>query len=166
MDDKTNSLASSLTAGLCGAAALTAIHQLATRVTDNAPRMDVLGERAISRGLEAAGEGVPPQPVLHRWALVGDLLANSAYYSLVAAGDPAHYWRRGAALGLAAGAGALVLPRPMGLGDPPKSDSFANKIMTVSWYLLGGLVAAAVASRGTGAARRSSPGGSRQPSYT
>ncbi len=132
MDDKTNSLASSLTAGLCGAAALTAIHQLATRVTDDAPRMDVLGERAISRGLEAAGKGVPPQPVLHRWALVGDLLANSAYYSLVAAGDPAHHWRRGAALGLAAGAGALVLPRPMGLGDPPKSDSFANKIMTVS----------------------------------
>jgi len=63
--DKTNSLASSLTAGLCGAAALTAIHQLATRVTDDAPRMDVLGERAISRGLEAAGNWAPPQPVLH-----------------------------------------------------------------------------------------------------
>jgi hypothetical protein len=105
--------------------------------------MDVLGERAIARALALRGEEVPPQPTLQRWALAGDLLANSAYYSLVACGRDAHVWRRGVALGLAAGAGALVLPRPLGLGDPPKSDQLANQIMTVAWYLIGGLAAAA-----------------------
>lgn len=134
---------SALAAGACGAAALTAVHQLARRVTDDAPRMDVVGERAIARSLELRGAAVPPQPRLHRWALAGDLMANSAYYSLIACGREPHVWRRAVALGLAAGAGALLLPRPLGLGDPPKSDHLANQIMTVAWYVVGALVAAA-----------------------
>jgi len=104
--------------------------------------MDVLGERAIARTVQAAGGTLPMQPTLHRWALAGDLLANSAYYSLVACGRGAHMWKRGVAMGLAAGAGALVLPRRIGLGDPPRSQHVPNQIMTVAWYLIGGLAAA------------------------
>ncbi|HZB25113.1 MAG TPA: hypothetical protein VE379_03195 [Vicinamibacterales bacterium] len=134
-------------AGMAGATALTAVHQVARRVFEDAPRMDVVGERGIARGVEAAG-GTPPEgPSLHRLALAGDLFANSAYYSLVACGSRAHVWRRGVVLGLAAGAGALALPRHMGLGDPPRSDRMANQIMTVAWYLVGGLAAAAFAAR-------------------
>jgi hypothetical protein len=131
-----------LVAGACGAAALTVVHQLARRVSDTAPRMDVLGERAIARTIEAAGGQVPPPPVLNRWALAGDLIANSAFYSLVACGRHAHMWQRGVAMGLAAGAGALVLPQRLGLGEAPKSDHFRNQVMTVAWYLIGGLAAA------------------------
>ena len=133
---------SALVAGACGAIALTAVHQLARRVTDDAPRMDVLGERAIARTVKAAGGTLPMQPTLHRWALAGDLIANSAYFSLVTCGRNAHVFTRGVAMGLAAGAGALVLPRRIGLGDAPKSDHLANQIMTVAWYLIGGLAAA------------------------
>jgi hypothetical protein len=137
-------------AGAVGAAALTCVHQLAQRVTDDAPRMDVLGERAIGRVLEAAGASPPAQPSLHRWALAGDLIANSAYYSLVACGRRAHLWQRAVALGLAAGAGALVMPRPLGLGAPPRSDHVSNQVMTLAWYLVGALAAAAA---GTGMRR-------------
>jgi hypothetical protein len=133
---------SALAAGACGALALTAVHQLARRVTNDAPRMDVLGERAIARAVRAAGGTLPMQPTLHRWALAGDLLANSAYYSLITCGQGAHMWSRAVAMGLAAGAGALVLPRRIGLGDAPKSDHIPNQIMTVAWYLIGGLAAA------------------------
>ena len=105
--------------------------------------MDVLGERAIARTVRAAGGTLPLQPTLHRWALAGDLVANSLYYSVVACGRDAHLWTRGVALGLAAGAGALVLPRRIGLGDAPKSDHVPNQLMTVAWYLIGGLAAAA-----------------------
>jgi hypothetical protein len=132
----------SLLAGVCGAVALTAVHQLARRVSDDAPRMDVLGERAIARTVQAAGGTLPMPQTLHRWALAGDLVANSAYYSLVACGRDAHMWTRGVAMGLAAGAGALVLPRRIGLGDPPRSHHVPNQIMTVAWYLIGGLAAA------------------------
>lgn len=134
-------------AGVAGATALTAVHQLAQRVFDDAPRMDVVGETGIARGLEAAGRTPPTGLSLHRLALAGDLFANSAYYSLVACGSHAHVWRRGVVLGLAAGAGALALPRHLGLGDPPRSDRVPNQIMTVAWYLVGGLAAAAFAAR-------------------
>lgn len=143
MNEVINRWGGSLLAGACGAVALTAIHQLARRVTDDAPRMDIVGERALARTMEAAGAEVPPEPKLYRWTLAGDLMANSAYYSLVACGRDAHVWRRGVALGLVAGAGALLLPGRLGLGDPPKSDHLGNQIMTVAWYLLGGLAAAA-----------------------
>ena len=133
---------SAFVAGVYGAVALTALHQLARRVTDDAPRMDVLGERAIARTVRAAGGTLPMQPTLHRWALAGDLVANSAYYSLVACGRDTHMWTRAVAMGLAAGAGALVLPRRIGLGDAPKRDHLPNQIMTVAWYLVGGLAAA------------------------
>ena len=108
--------------------------------------MDVVAERGIARGLEVTGRTALDEPALYRWALAGDLLANSAYYSLVACGSRPHVWRRGIALGLAAGAGALILPRRMGLGDPPRSDQFDNQVMTVAWYVIGGLAAAAVAA--------------------
>lgn len=133
---------SALAAGFCGAVALTSVHQLARRITNEAPRMDVLGERALARTITATGRPLPMQPVLHRWALAGDLLANSAYYSLVACGRNTHMWTRGVALGLAAGAGALLLPRRLGLGDAPRSHHIGNQIMTVAWYLVGGLAAA------------------------
>jgi hypothetical protein len=143
-----------LAAGVCGAVALTAVHQLARRVTNDAPRMDVLGERAIARTVEAAGGTLPLQPTLHRWALAGDLAANSIYYSIVACGRDAHMWTRGVALGLAAGAGALVLPRRLGLGDAPKSDHLPNQLMTVAWYLIGGLAAACAGRTLKGAAQQ------------
>jgi hypothetical protein len=99
--------------------------------------------RAIARGTgagdmhdESGDVDASRNPGLHRAALAGDLLANSAYYSL------ATTWTRGAVLGLAAGIGALVLPQRMGLGDPPHSELLSNKLMTVAWYTLGGLAAA------------------------
>ena len=108
--------------------------------------MDVVAERGIARGLEALGTRPPGEPALYRWALGGDLFANSAYYSLVACGSHPHVWRRGVALGLAAGAGALLLPGRIGLGEPPRSDRLDNQVMTVAWYVIGGLAAAAFAA--------------------
>ena len=143
MNDLLNRWGSAFLAGACGAVALTVVHQLARRMSDDAPRLDVMGERAIERSLQAAGAQVPPPQQLHQWALAGDLLANSAFYSLVTCGRDAHVWRRGIVLGLGAGACALLLPKQVGLGDPPKSDHLANQIMTVAWYLVGGLAAAA-----------------------
>jgi hypothetical protein len=45
-----------------------------------------------------------------------------------------------------AGVGPLVLPRPIGLGDPPHAEDCATQAMTVAWYERGGLTAAVVFS--------------------
>ena len=134
-----------LAAGLAGALALTGIHQLAQKLTAKAPRMDVLGERAIVRSAEAVGAPIPVEPSLYRMALAGDIVANSAYYSMIACGRDPRIWTRAVTMGVAAGVGALALPRHLGLGDPPHSSSGANRIMTVAWYLVGALTTAATA---------------------
>jgi hypothetical protein len=136
-----NRFSTSIIAGIAGAAALTAVHQLARHRVANAPRMDVLGKRAIAR-LTKRPLTEPASADLEWLSLTGDLLANSLYYALI--GTPSRYgvWQTGAGLGFAAGAGALLLPERLGLGPPPHSDSAANKVMTVAWYLIGGLAAA------------------------
>ena len=130
-----------LGSGLVGACALTLIHETARRFIDDAPRMDVLGMRALSKAARAADLD-PPVP-LHEAALVGDLVSNSLYYSLVGAGSRREALRNGALLGLAAGLGAVYLPERLGLGRQPTEDSPQTQLMTVAWYLVGGLAAGA-----------------------
>ena len=130
-----------LGSGLVGACALTLIHETARRFIDDAPRMDVLGMRAVAKTMRAARFEPPVQ--LHEAALVGDLVSNSLYYSLVGAGSRREALRNGALLGLAAGLGAVYLPEPLGLGRQPTEDSPQTQLMTVAWYLVGGLAAGA-----------------------
>jgi hypothetical protein len=133
-----------LIGGAAGAAVLTLVHETARRTVADAPRMDVLGERAIAAGVRAAGADPPPQPQLHQAALAGDLVANTAYYALVGLGGADGAVARGGLLGLAAGLGAVLLPGPLGLGTAPSRRTPQTALMTVAWYTLGGLVAGAV----------------------
>lgn len=136
-------LTQALAAGASGAAALTLLHESARRVVEDAPRMDVLGMRAIAGGFESIGARTPPEPRLHRLALAGDLASNSAYYALVGVGGADGAVTRGALLGFAAGLGAVLLPGPLGLGTAPSRRTPATAAMTVAWYAFGGLVAGA-----------------------
>lgn len=131
--------------GLVGAGVLTAIHQLGQRVRDDAPRMDVMGMRALGHAVRGTGNEPPPAPRLFQLALAGDVTANATYYAFIPAGTRAATWTRAVLLGVAAGVGALLLPRHIGLGDPPHSDELTNQAMTVSWYLAGALATAAAA---------------------
>lgn len=134
----------SLISGIAGAVAVTAVHQAALKMTDAAPRMDVLGVRALAKGArrmdlaDASRDDVDRAAggTLYNAALAGDLFVNSVYYSM------ATTWTRGAALGLLAGICCLTVPQKVGLGEPPRSELLSNKIMTVAWYVIGGLAAA------------------------
>ncbi|MBX0333981.1 hypothetical protein K3G39_12110 [Pontibacter sp. HSC-14F20] len=133
-----------LVGGLAGAVALTIAHETLRRLVPEAPRMDVLGMRAISKIMKKAGAQPPEGGALRTWAMVGDVVSNSLYYSLAGAGKDS--WLRGSLLGAGAGAGAVLLPGPMGLGTDPSNRTNSTRAMTVGLYLMGGLVAAAVGS--------------------
>jgi hypothetical protein len=139
-------LSQALISGAAGAVALNILHETARRVIPHAPRMDVIGMRALARSLRGLDQEVPPRDELFSWTLVGDLGSNAVYYSLVGLGDEDRIWFRGAALGAAAGVGGAFLPPRMGLGRQP-DETTATRVMTVIWYLVGGVVAAAVARR-------------------
>ena len=130
-----------LGSGLVGAFALTLVHETARRYVDDAPRMDVVGMRAITKTLRAVDVD-PPVP-LHEAALVGELASNALYYGLVGLGGPEDGVRNGALLGVAAGLAAVYLPEPLGLGRQPAKNSTETNLLTFAFYLLGGLAAGA-----------------------
>jgi hypothetical protein len=131
-----------LVSGLAGACALTLVHETMRHTVPNAPRMDVLGMRAIAKGMRKAGQAPPPEEELHDIAMAGDILSNTLYYSLVGTGQNA--WIKGVLLGAGAGIGAVALPGPLGLGNKPSARTQQTKAMAFGIYFLGGLVAAAV----------------------
>jgi hypothetical protein len=97
------------------------------------------------RGVEKlyrAFEVAPPTGrKLRAVALVGDLIANTLYYSRIPSSQNTH-WTRALILGGGAGAAAQVLAPMLGLGKEPIARSNTTRVLTVAWYLAGGLATA------------------------
>ena len=134
-----------LTSGVAGALVLTGLHEAARRLLPHAPRMDVIGERALSRSLAALGQHSPRGRRLFRATLAGELLSNTLYYSVVGAAARSRALPTGLLIGLAAGLGAVLLPPRLGLGKPPGAKGPLTPLLTIAWYTAGGLAAAAAA---------------------
>lgn len=133
--------------GLAGAVTVTLLNETVRRALPHAPRIEVIGERALAGSLDALGVDPPHGAALYRWTLLGDLVSNTVYFGLVGLGARQGAWERGGALGLAAGVGAVVLPRPLGLGRQPGARFPVTPLLTVGWYLAGGLVSALTTRR-------------------
>ncbi|MBJ6120133.1 hypothetical protein JAO76_18150 [Pontibacter sp. BT310] len=132
-----------LAGGLTGACVLTLTHESLRSIVPEAPRMDILGMRAIAKLMEKAGATPPDDDTLHDWAIIGDVISNGLYYSL--AGADKNALLRGTFLGAMAGIGAITLPGPLGLGEAPSERTTQTKVMAVGLYLMGGIVAALAA---------------------
>jgi len=130
--------------GLAGAIALNMLHQAVKQFDHEAPRVDLIGEEALTRGMEAMGLKPPTGNALFVATLAGDILSNALYYSTIGFGKKKYMLIRGAAIGLAAGVGALTLTEPIGLSDAPVTRTERTKVLTVAWYAVGGIIAGAV----------------------
>lgn len=136
------SLAKAIFSGLIGAFAVNAINETTRQFVPTAPRLDILGKRAIAYPMMEADQEPPPNSQLYWIALGGDIVSNSLYFSMVGLGDAKNAYRNGTLLGLAAGIGAVVIPEKIGLGGEMTSRTRETELMTVGWYLAGGLAAA------------------------
>jgi hypothetical protein len=137
-------LVSSIIGGIAGAVALNVLHQAVKQFDHDAPRVDLVGEEAITKGLEMAGITPPTGDTLFTITMAADLLSNAAYYSLIGTSKRKQLPYIGAITGFAAGVGALTLTKPMGLSDAPVMRTDKTKILTVAWYTFGGLVAGSI----------------------
>jgi len=126
-------------AGVLGACVLTAAHELLRRYLPRAPRFDIFGMKSIARASRTAGAESPAH--LHESDLIGDLLSNAGYYSLVGIAGREKALYLGAGLGLAAGLGAVTIPGPLGLGTAATARTTSTQVMTVALYTTGGLIA-------------------------
>ena len=136
-----------MVAGLAGALVLNLLHESARHLSPSAPRVNKVGEEALSKSLKTINIDPPKGKKLFGLTLASDLLSNAAYFSMVGSGKEENILLRGAGFGLAAGIGALTLTKPLGLDDSPVNRSLQTQLMTVAWYTLGGLAAAFVAQK-------------------
>ena len=139
--------ASAVVGGLAGAAALTILHESLKKIDSKAPRMDLLGMMALSKVIRNVGKNPPAADKLYVYTLAGDLLSNALYYSLAGVGKEKSLFQKGAALGLAAGLGALLLPKPLHLNEEYSNRTTHTQVLTVAYYLVGSLVASAIMKR-------------------
>ncbi|UOE52494.1 hypothetical protein MTO98_15570 [Mucilaginibacter sp. SMC90] len=128
--------------GLAGAVALNILHQTVKQFDHDAPRVDLVGEEALTKGMESMGLEAPTGNALFTATLIGDIVSNTLYFSTIGFGKKKYLLLRGTTIGLAAGIGALTLTKPIGLSDAPVTRTNKTKIMTVVWYTLGGIVTA------------------------
>ena len=138
-------VSSALAGGLAGTITVASLHEAMRRISPNAPRMDQLDIDLLRKGLVSMNKKVQNEAELQRWAVGGELLCDTAYFSLAAAGGKKRAWLCGALLGLAAGISAVVLPKTLGLPEESSNKTLGTKIMTIGLYLIGGLASAAVA---------------------
>ena len=131
-----------LLGGLAGALALNFLHETIRRLDHDAPRIDLVGEEALSHVVESTGHDAPTGNSLYGATLAADITANSMFYALIGKGKDENLLIRGAVYGIVAGAGALALTKPMGLDDTPITKTSKTKLLTMAWYLAGGLVTA------------------------
>ncbi len=132
-----------LLGGLVGALALNILHETYKRMDSKAPRVDLIGEEALSKTIKRAGYKPPAGNKLFTATLAADVISNAFYYSLIGIGKKKNIMARAAILGTTAGAGALVLTKPLGLSDAPIKRSNRTKALTIVWYLTGAIVAGA-----------------------
>ena len=135
---------SSVLGGLAGATALTILHESVKQFDSKAPRMDLLGMTVLSRIIRSIGKNPPPPDRLYLYTMAGDLLSNALYYSLAGMGKRKSILERGAALGIAAGLGAIFLPKPMHLNEEYSNRTPHTQVLTMTYYLVGSLIASAL----------------------
>lgn len=136
------SLPTAILSGVAAAVSLNVMHECTRKTMPDAPRLDLVGMRALAKGVCALG-GTPPEH-LRAVTMAGDLASNALYYSAVALGGPERALTIGAVMGAAAGVGALALPGPLGLGSSAVNRTPQTQVMAAGMYFAAGLLAALV----------------------
>ena len=137
-------ITTALGGGFAAAIALNIIHQTLKAKDPDAPHMDELGMEALAKGFNYANHHAPEEKKLFLLTLAADILSNGAYYSVAGIGSKKFVWLRGTLLGLAAGVGGVLLPKPMGLNEKKSTRTTKTKELTIALYLFAGIAAAGI----------------------
>lgn len=130
-----------LAGGLVGTSVLTALHQtIRYAFPDIAPRMDLLDLSLIHKVGDELHLPLPSDEELYKMTFIGEIVGNTAYYSLIGGNCPQlKAWF----LGTVAGATAVILPEHLGIDPAPSNRTKTTQYLTVGYYLAGALAAAA-----------------------
>ena len=132
-----------LIAGLGGAVVLNILHESLKNKGSGMPHIDRLGKEALQKSLGYLGTGIQDENTLYLSTLAGDIAGNAVYYSLIG-GKNSLIWPKAVMFALAAGVGAVTLPKPMGLNPAPVSRNAKSTVLTIVYYMTGALATGAI----------------------
>ncbi len=128
-----------------GTSALTIMHDFVNLIDSSAPRMDEIGKQAIARLASKVDLNVPDNDQQQVITKASDWITNSLVGLVNGSED--NVYLRGAALGLTAGVGAVLLPAGMGAQAYGAAHSNKKKLFTIGLYVVGGIIAALVSKK-------------------
>ncbi len=131
--------------GFVGAVALTTAHQALRRALPDAPQLDRMGMKGVAKVCSAVGRTPPSGSSLFLFALMGDILTNTLYFSRVGTKPGFASIGKGISLGLSAGIGAAALPVMLSFDSGARKRTRRTGALTVGLFLCGGLAAAMAA---------------------
>ena len=138
------SIIKNIIAGFAGSLALTALNEGLKKSGYDVPRVDLLGEEALNKGLSHFDAEIKSEDALFNTTLVSDLVSNAVYYSLIGSGDKKNILSKTLGLGLLAGVGAITVPKHVGLNPQPVTKNQQVKLLTVGYYLFGAIVTGSI----------------------
>lgn len=130
-------------AGLGGALVLTVLNETLKGSFENMPRIDLVGEEAVMKVAAFFGVEIEDSNTLYGTTLAGDIISNTAYYSLIDGKDN-ELWTKAVSAGAIAGIAAVKLPEQIGLNEEPVAKTIATKALTMGYYMAGALATAAL----------------------
>lgn len=130
-------------AGLVGALVLTALNEALKDIHNDMPRIDLVGEEAVQKAVKLLGYEIDDVDSLIGSALVGDIITNATYYSIIN-GEGKELWTKTVSAGLLAGYGAINIPSKLELDDTAVAKSLTTKFWTMGYYMIGALTTATV----------------------
>ncbi|MGA9638247.1 hypothetical protein [Flavobacterium sp.] len=130
-------------AGLGGALVLTILNESLKNINHNMPRINLVGEEAVYKAAQFLGYEIEDEHILTGSTLVGDIVSNATYYSLIS-GEGKELWAKAVSSGLLAGYGVVNLPDKIELDDTPVAKNLTTKALTIGYYLAGALATATI----------------------
>jgi sulfite exporter TauE/SafE len=127
--------------GLIGALVLNVVHSAAKRFDNQAPEVDKVGEEAMKKTVRFAGFKPPKGNALVAATFGADVASNAMLYTLIGYGGQKNRLLKGALLGTVVGLATLTIPEQAGLDAKPIKKTNRTKLMTVAWYVIGGIAA-------------------------
>ncbi|WP_367209560.1 hypothetical protein [Sphingobacterium sp. R2] len=136
-----NGLNKNMLGGLVGALVLNVVHTAAKRFDSKAPEVDKVGEEAMQKTARFAGFKPPKGNALVAATFGADVASNAMLYTLIGYGSQNNLLLKGALLGTLVGVATLTIPEQAGLNAEPIKKTDRTKLMTVAWYVIGGIAA-------------------------
>lgn len=131
-------------AGLAGSLALTGVHQIFRKYTNDSPHLDQIGETALEKSLDAVDAPTSDEDAVYAAAMGGNILTNAVLFSTLATSTNAsQFIGKTLGTGLLGAAGSVGLAEKL-LTNNHATDTDKKKWMTTGYYIFGALVSIGV----------------------